>query len=141
MTEMYREPLDQATQNDIAAAAAAHRELGPDYDAAVAEGLVERIGIEIDKRVEARLGDRANQSRSVSKVSQSGSRHALLTGGITGAGVGAGVVGLVAIVVNDGMSTWLVPAVIATWLILAITALAILLIRMNRHRDTDDPHR
>jgi hypothetical protein len=50
-------------------------------------------------------------------------------------------VGLVAIVVNDGMSTRLVPAVIATWLILAITALAILLIRMHRHRDTDDPHR
>ena len=66
MTEMYRDSVDQTTQNDIAAAAAAHRELGPDYDAAVAEGLVERIGIEIDKRVEARLGDRANRSRSVS---------------------------------------------------------------------------
>lgn len=34
---------------------AAHTELGPTYDAAVAEGLVERIGEEIDKRVDARL--------------------------------------------------------------------------------------
>jgi len=34
---------------------AAHAELGPRYDDAVAEGLVERIGEEIDKRVEARL--------------------------------------------------------------------------------------
>lgn len=34
---------------------AAHAELGPQYDAAVAEGLVERIGAEIDKRIDARL--------------------------------------------------------------------------------------
>lgn len=34
---------------------AAHAELGPRYDAALAEGLVERIGEEIDKRVDARL--------------------------------------------------------------------------------------
>ena len=34
---------------------AAHAELGPRYEAAVAEGLIERIGEEIDKRVDARL--------------------------------------------------------------------------------------
>jgi len=34
---------------------AAHSELGPRYDAALAEGLVERIGEEIDRRVDARL--------------------------------------------------------------------------------------
>ena len=45
-------------KEDIAAAAAAHRELGPHYEGAVAESLVERIGEEIDKRVDARLGDR-----------------------------------------------------------------------------------
>ena len=49
---------------DIAAAAAAHRELGPDYDAAVAEGLIERISDEIDKRVDARLGMSPRSSRS-----------------------------------------------------------------------------
>jgi hypothetical protein len=41
---------------EIRASAGAHRELGPDYDDAVAEGLVERIGAEIDKRIDARLG-------------------------------------------------------------------------------------
>jgi hypothetical protein len=51
-----RESVDQATRNDIAAAAAAHHELGRDYDDAVAEGLIDRIGTEIDKRVDARLG-------------------------------------------------------------------------------------
>ncbi len=41
--------------DEVRAAAAAHRDLGPGYDTAVAEGLVERIGEEIDRRVDARL--------------------------------------------------------------------------------------
>ncbi len=48
--------MDQLAREDIAAAAAVHHELGRDYDGAVAEGLIERIGAEIDKRVDARLG-------------------------------------------------------------------------------------
>ena len=52
--------MDPATRNDIAAAAGAHHELGRDYDDAVAEGLVDRIGEEIDKRVDARLGQRGD---------------------------------------------------------------------------------
>ena len=48
--------MDQVAREDIAAAAAVHNELGRDYDSAVAESLVERIGAEIDKRVDARLG-------------------------------------------------------------------------------------
>jgi hypothetical protein len=42
-------------REEIAASVAAHAELGPRYDAALAEGLVERIGQEIDRRVDARL--------------------------------------------------------------------------------------
>jgi hypothetical protein len=42
-------------KDEVRASAAAHGDLGPGYDAAVAEGLVERIGEEIDKRVDARL--------------------------------------------------------------------------------------
>ena len=41
---------------EIRASVAAHADLGPGYDNAVAEGLVERIGEEIDKRIDARLG-------------------------------------------------------------------------------------
>jgi hypothetical protein len=47
--------MDQLARDDITAAAAAHRELGRDYDGAVAEGLIERIGAEIDRRIDARL--------------------------------------------------------------------------------------
>ena len=40
---------------EIRASVGAHANLGPGYEDAVAEGLVERIGAEIDKRIEARL--------------------------------------------------------------------------------------
>jgi hypothetical protein len=42
-------------RNEIAASVGAHAELGPGYESAVAEGLIERIGEEIDRRVDARL--------------------------------------------------------------------------------------
>jgi hypothetical protein len=42
-------------RDEVRASAAAHYDLGSGYDTAVAEGLVERIGEEIDRRVDARL--------------------------------------------------------------------------------------
>ena len=48
--------VNPSERDEITASVAAHAELGPGYDAAVAEGLVERIGDEIDKRIDARLG-------------------------------------------------------------------------------------
>lgn len=45
-------------QAEIAASAAALRDLGPGYDQALAEGLIERIGAEIDQRIAAEIGDR-----------------------------------------------------------------------------------
>jgi hypothetical protein len=49
-------------RDEISVSVAARQELGPDYDKAVAEGLVERIGEEIDKRVDARVQTVARQS-------------------------------------------------------------------------------
>ena len=57
--------MDRATRDDIAAAAAVHQELGRDYDDAVAESLVDRIGAEIDKRVEAKLQASSSAPRPV----------------------------------------------------------------------------
>ena len=45
-------------QDEIAASVAALQDLGPGYDQALAEGLVDRIGAEIDKRIAAELGNR-----------------------------------------------------------------------------------
>lgn len=53
--------MDVRTHEDVAAAAAVHRELGHEYDGALAEGLVERISSEIDRQVDARLAQRGVQ--------------------------------------------------------------------------------
>jgi hypothetical protein len=45
-------------RDEIAASVAAHQDLGPGYEKAVAEGLVERIGTEIDNRVAAEIDHR-----------------------------------------------------------------------------------
>ena len=50
-------------RDEITASVAAHAELGPRYDTAVAEGLVERIGDEIDRRIDARLGGPSRPAR------------------------------------------------------------------------------
>lgn len=43
------------TPDEVRAAAETHRELGPDYQAAVIESFLEKVGKEIDVRVDARL--------------------------------------------------------------------------------------
>jgi len=40
---------------EIAASVAVHRDLGSEYDDAIAAGLVERIGAEVDRRVDERI--------------------------------------------------------------------------------------
>ena len=118
---MYRDAVEQATRDDITAAAAAHRELGPDYDSAVAEGLVDRIGAEIDKRIDSRLGSRQSDSRPPVKFSPGQTQAVWI-----GAGVGAGITGIVAVIANFANtrtnSGAVVTAVIWVWVILAIAA-------------------
>jgi hypothetical protein len=62
-------------REEIAASVAAHAELGPRYDSAVAEGLVERIGEEIDRRIDARLptgpDNKASRARPVPRSAPS----------------------------------------------------------------------
>jgi hypothetical protein len=53
---LYRALMSSDRDAEIRASVAAHADLGPAYDDAVAEGLVERIGAEIDKRIDARFG-------------------------------------------------------------------------------------
>jgi hypothetical protein len=138
---MYRDAVEQATRDDIAAAAAAHRELGRDYDSAVAEGLVDRIGAEIDKRIDSRLGSPRSASRLGSPRSASRSPVKFPSSGRAqaawiGAGVGAGITGLVAVIANDNNtgtnSGAVVTAVIWVWVILAIAAVGAAVVRKYR---------
>jgi hypothetical protein len=132
---MYRESVDQATRNDIAAAAAAHHELGRDYDDAVAEGLIDRIGTEIDKRVDARLGAGSRGPRPLTEASWSGRRPAMWTGVGIGAGVGAGIIGIVAVIANSGNNNdAVVVAVVAVWLILAVVGLGTVTVLARKYR-------
>ena len=79
--------MDELAQQDIAAAAAAHTELGRGYDGPVAEGLVERISSEIDKQVDARLAQRG--------IRPSWAAWANVAMGLGSAGLGIGATALV----------------------------------------------
>lgn len=68
-------------RDEIAASVAARAELGSRYDDALAEGLVERIGDEIDKRVDARLHGLGQQPAGVPPVSAQPAEHARGSGG------------------------------------------------------------
>jgi hypothetical protein len=125
---MYRKRMDQATRTDIAAAAAAHRELGSAYDDAVAESLIDRIGAEIDKRVEAKLGTRPQSARPPAEAAPPVRYQAVLTG----AAIGAGITGLVAILAENG-SKHVVAPMLVIWVILAIVALGAA--AANRYRN------
>ena len=66
--------LNTSREQEIAASVGAHHDLGGGYDDAIAAGLVERIGAEVDRRVDERLSryQRAGQSA----VDAAGSRDA-----------------------------------------------------------------
>jgi hypothetical protein len=67
------------SQAEIAASVAALQDLGPGYDQALAEGLVERIGAEIDKRIAAEIDNRVTSevdSRILTQLDRyAGCRH------------------------------------------------------------------
>jgi hypothetical protein len=63
---------------EIRAAAAAHKELGPEYGDAVIDSFLERVDREITTRVDARLGP-VSREQPV-QPAQSNSRRTLLTG-------------------------------------------------------------
>jgi hypothetical protein len=67
------------SQAEIAASVAALKDLGPGYDQALAEGLVERIGAEIDKRIAAEIDSRVTaevDSRILTQLDRyAGCRH------------------------------------------------------------------
>ena len=64
--------------HEIRAAAAAHKDLGPEYSDAVIESFLERVDREITARVDARLGP-VSREQPV-QPAQSNSRRTLLTG-------------------------------------------------------------
>jgi hypothetical protein len=62
-------------RDEITASVAAHAELGSRYDSAVAEGLVERIGDEIDRRIDARIGGQPQPGRQAQRGNHAAPAH------------------------------------------------------------------
>jgi hypothetical protein len=95
--------------DEVRASAAAHYDLGPGYDTAVAEGLVERIGEEIDKRVDARLFGQAGY-QGAPQIPRPHPRREPVPGrvGLGGVVLGLGsmgmAIGATAVVVHPGDS-------------------------------------
>jgi hypothetical protein len=126
---MYRVVMDQRARDDIAAAAAVHRELGRDYDAAVAEGLIERIGDEIDKRVDARFASNDRGSRLPANPNRLDQRCALWTGAAIGV-LAAGGTAMVAIgQVNHYARHWA-----AVWIVMVLVCVRAFWLRRQRDR-------
>jgi hypothetical protein len=122
---MYREAMDQMARDEITAAAAAHRELGPQYDDAVAESLIDRIGDEIDRRVDARLGGSPSSSRKTEPRrpakaephQPARSNVATVVLALGSMGIGIGVAGTVLPIVQGGGGTWLVALI---WVVIGV---------------------
>jgi hypothetical protein len=135
---MYCYAMEEGVQDEISAAVAAHRELGPEYDSAVAESLIARIGIEIDKRIDARLGPLGSGSRSPTESSWLSNVPPRWVGAGIGAAVAAGITGVVAMIANranTGTNSGAVDiAVIWVWGILVIGLVVAAFIGNHRSR-------
>jgi hypothetical protein len=116
---MYLVSVNQSTRDDIAAAAAAHRELGPDYEQGVAESLVDRIGAEVDRRVDARLAQRGQAAQAVAPARPGGSSFPAVLLGLGSMGIGIGAAGAV-LSLNSG-ATLLVALI---WIIIGVVNVA-----------------
>ncbi len=110
--------MEQGTRDEINASAAVHAELGRDYDHAVAEGLVERIGAEIDKRVDARLDRLDRRPRKQARPGRPGT-FAIMVMALGSMGLG---VAATAVVLSDdrGGGTGMTVVVLVIWLAIAI---------------------
>lgn len=122
---IYRVCVDPRTRQDVAAAAAVHRELGPDYEDAVAEGLIERIGAEVDKRVDARLvqqqGAAPGPARQPDPAGQMASAPARNRAAVVlGLGsMGAGILAALAVLKNTSGNAG-VGLVVVIWIVIGI---------------------
>jgi hypothetical protein len=124
-------------KDEVRASAGAHRDLGPGYDTAVAEGLVERIGEEIDKRVDARLfgqmgyqaprrGARAHREPVPGRI---GFGAVVLGIGSMGMAIGA-----TAVVLHPGDSPGQLSGGAAVMITLIWVVIAVINVSYSRHR-------
>jgi len=96
------------TPDEIRAAAETHRELGPDYQAAVIESFLDKVGLEIDARVDARVAAFPPGRRSPARSGRGGGLALAILSLVAG-------IPLTAIALGVDHSTGLI-ALIVIWL-------------------------
>lgn len=101
--------------DEIRAAAETHRELGPDYQAAVIESFLDKVGREIDARVDARL---ASSQRAPGRLQRSSGRGGPLALAIVSLVAGIPLTGI-----TEGTHTP-ISALIVIWLAIAVINVA-----------------
>ncbi|HET9893910.1 MAG TPA: hypothetical protein VFQ44_03150 [Streptosporangiaceae bacterium] len=104
------------TPDEIRAAAETHRELGPEYQSAVIESFIDKVGKEIDARVDARLG-RA-QHGAPAQVSRSSGRGASLALGIVSISLGIPITAIIA------ANHYSAVALVLVWVAIAVINIA-----------------
>jgi hypothetical protein len=107
--------MTSSRDEDIAASLGAYRDLGPAYDDAIAAGLVERIGAEVDRRVDERI----------SRHQRGDERHlpAVQHGGQTALALGSMAIGAIASIgIAQGKAAW---PIIFVWIAIVVINLTI----------------
>jgi hypothetical protein len=61
-------PVDPETQTELEATVAARRELGPAHDEELINGFLDRVGKEIDRRVDQKIAEQAPRKRGPSPL-------------------------------------------------------------------------
>ncbi len=107
-------------QDEIAAALRASRELGPEYDEAVAASLVERVDDTIEERVRYHVARRAGADDARVGVSSNTVRMVLA---LVCLGVSIPVTGIVAALVGSAVSVFMVWAGLIAFYLVAVLGL------------------
>lgn len=115
------------TPQEIASALAARRELGPDYEEAIASALAEKMAKEINARVNAEL---VSQGVAPAQASPSRPRREHHVGGVGGAGsanvvpIASLIAGIPIMGIVAGTSHGSVVAIGVAWLGIALVNMA-----------------
>ena len=122
-------------RDEVSASAAAHRDLGPAYDTAVAEGLVERIGEEIDKRVDARLFGQVPSPPRAPRVRREPVPGRIGFGAVVlGIGSMGMAIGATAVVLHPGDNSGQLSGGTAVLIFLIWVVIAVINVSYARHR-------
>ena len=122
--------MNSPRDEEIAASVGAHRDLGSEYDHAIAAGLVERIGAEVDRRVDERISQAhlsaGRPRRQISWPQASLALGSMVVGAMTSASINT----------DHGNGTW---PIIVIWIAITFVNMAIFRAGSPSRRDRRPP--